>query len=369
MDLDKLLAELDGIGRIARSWKEQDRVAEIERQIILDKLRHIYEKVMFSGGVEVCESPAGKQTAPQAADRVGAAIGGAAGPSESSVPIVEANEPLPGVDGKIASEMSAVTDRFPHPEVSDRTEDAQPVSEPEAEQGEFVPQPEEPESVSGEAEAGNIEVSMTVEEHSVEQKLFSDEPLVRTRVDKRVILSLYGDDSSPRKTVTQVPSQYRTDEPQSSVPQFPLQPDAAAPESVPVPDPVIETVGSVVLGGESVPHVEIPHKKVLGETLANQTAAVNEVIGKKAAHTDVASRLRASQITDLRHSIGINDRFLLIRDLFGGKAEEYERVIDELDAFTELDDAMIYIQENFEWNPDCDGATLLVELLERKLDR
>ena len=192
---------------------------------------------------------------------------------------------------------------------------------------------------------------MTVDEHSVEQKLFSDEPLVRTRVDKRVILSLYGDDSSPRKTVTQVPSQYRTDEPQSSVPQFPLQPDAAAPESVPVP------------------HVEIPHKKVLGETLANQTAAVNEVIGKKAAHTDVASRLRASQITDLRHSIGINDRFLLIRDLFGGKAEEYERVIDELDAFTELDDAMIYIQENFEWNPDCDGATLLVELLERKLDR
>ena len=181
---------------------------------------------------------------------------------------------------------------------------------------------------------------MTVEEHSVEQKLFSDEPLVRTRVDKRVILSLYGDDSSPRKTVTQVPSQYRTDEPQSSVPQFPLQPDAAAPESVPVPDPVIETVGSVVLGGESVPHVEIPHKKVLGETLANQTAAVNEVIGKKAAHTDVASRLRASQITDLRHSIGINDRFLLIRDLFGGKAEEYERVIDELDAFTELDDAI-----------------------------
>ena len=30
---------------------------------------------------------------------------------------------------------------------------------------------------------------MTVEEHSVEQKLFSDEPLVRTRVDKRVISS------------------------------------------------------------------------------------------------------------------------------------------------------------------------------------
>lgn len=368
MDLDKLLAELDGIGRIARSWKEQGRVVEIERQIILDKLRHIYEKVMFSGDVEVCASPvAGKQTEPQATDRAGVVFGGAAGQSESFAPIVEASEPIPGVDGKIASEMSAVTDRFPQPEVSDRTEDSQSVSEPEAEQGEFVSQPEE--SVSEVAEAGNIEVSMTVEEHSVEQKLFSDEPLVRTRVDKRVILSLYGDDSSPRKTVTQAPPQYRTDEPQPSVPPFPSQSDSTVPESIPVPDPVIETAGSVVHGGESVSHVEIPHKKVLGETLANQTAAVNEVIGKKAAHTDVASRLRASRITDLRHSIGINDRFLLIRDLFGGKAEEYERVISELDAFAEFDDAMIYIQENFEWNPDCDGATLLVELLERKLER
>lgn len=69
------------------------------------------KKVMFSGGVEVAKALP-KQTAPQAADRVGAAVGGAAGPSESSVPIVEANEPLPGVDGKIASEMSAVTDSF-----------------------------------------------------------------------------------------------------------------------------------------------------------------------------------------------------------------------------------------------------------------
>lgn len=81
---------------------------------------------------------------------------------------------------------------------------------------------------------------------------------------------------------------------------------------------MIETVGSVVFGGESVPHVEIPHKKVLGETLANQTAAVNEVIGKKAAHTDVASRLRAEPDHGFEAQHRINDRFLLIRDLFGG---------------------------------------------------
>lgn len=86
------------------------------------------------------------------------------------------------------------------------------------------------------------------------------------------------------------------------------------------------------MGAKAFRHVEIPHKKVLGETLANQTAAVNEVIGKKAAHTDVASRLRASQITDLRHSIGINDRFLLFATCSAVKRKSTKRVIDELDA-------------------------------------
>ena len=33
MDLDKLLAELDGIGRIARSWKEQDRELKLSGKL------------------------------------------------------------------------------------------------------------------------------------------------------------------------------------------------------------------------------------------------------------------------------------------------------------------------------------------------
>lgn len=120
--------------------------------------------------------------------------------------------------------------------------------------------------------------------------------------------------------------------------------------------------------GESAPHLEMPHKKVLGETLAAPAKAVNEVLGEKTHHTDVASKLRSRKIADLRHSIGINDRFLLIRDLFGGDADLYERTISDLERFTHLDEAMIYIQEHFDWDPDSDGVTLLVELLECKLE-
>lgn len=72
-------------------------------------------------------------------------------------------------------------------------------------------------------------------------------------------------------------------------------------------------------------------------------------------------------VTDLRKAIGINDRFLLIRDLFGGDAEAFETAIAALNAFGDLDDCLIYIAEHYAWNPNSDGAKLLMELIERKL--
>lgn len=131
-----------------------------------------------------------------------------------------------------------------------------------------------------------------------------------------------------------------------------------------------ETAGGVRLNeGDGLGHLEITHKKVLGEALAAPTKAVNEILGQKTHHTDVAFKLRSSKVSDLRHSIGINDRFLLIRDLFNGDTKLYEQTISDLEQFTHLDDAMIYIQEHFDWDPDSDGVMLLVELLECKLER
>ena len=71
-------------------------------------------------------------------------------------------------------------------------------------------------------------------------------------------------------------------------------------------------------------------------------------------------------VTDLRRAIGINDKFLLIRDLFGGDGEAYEEAIATLNAFDDFDECMIHIAENYAWNPNSDGAKFMMELLERK---
>ena len=71
-------------------------------------------------------------------------------------------------------------------------------------------------------------------------------------------------------------------------------------------------------------------------------------------------------VADLRNAIGINDKFLLIRDLFGGDGEAYEEAIATLNAFDDFDECMIHIAENYAWNPNSDGAKFMMELLERK---
>ena len=55
MNLDKLLVELEGIGRIAKEWKMQRAIADIEREIVLAKLRDIYTEIKL-GSAEIVGS-------------------------------------------------------------------------------------------------------------------------------------------------------------------------------------------------------------------------------------------------------------------------------------------------------------------------
>ena len=126
-----------------------------------------------------------------------------------------------------------------------------------------------------------------------------------------------------------------------------------------------ETTGNVPTAG---PFVQSPVAAeggaVLGEVINHDVRTLADTI---APPRDMASEIaRSEPVTDLRRAIGINDRFLMIRDLFGGNADAYEQAITELDGFHDLDECMIYIAENFAWNSSSDGARFLMELLERK---
>lgn len=152
-------------------------------------------------------------------------------------------------------------------------------------------------------------------------------------------------------------------------PQAAAESPAAEPSATPaIPEPADGSEGA-----EEVPTLKIrqepgltnsPGGAVLGEVINHDVQTLADTI---APPRDMASELlRNEPVTDLRKAIGLNDKFLLIRDLFDGDGEAYERAIEALNGFEDLDDCMIYIAENYAWNPNSDGAKLLMDLLERK---
>ena len=163
-------------------------------------------------------------------------------------------------------------------------------------------------------------------------------------------------------------------------PEQPEEPEAEPePEFEPEPEPVQSHPAHASHSAGAVPHGAVPgaaphaHPSaplaseggaVLGEVINHDVRTLADTI---APPRDMASQIaRSEPVTDLRRAIGINDRFLMIRDLFGGDADAYERAITALDGCSDLDECMIYIAENYAWNSSSDGARFLMELLERK---
>lgn len=196
-----------------------------------------------------------------------------------------------------------------------------------------------------------------------------EEATVRHRYKQRVIMSLY-DSATP--VSDPVPA---VEKPQPAMPvQHPAEEQQPTEETEPsVPDtvPAGEVSG---LPSEAQPMPPVAAEKeavpapasgsVLGEVINHDVQTLGDTI---VPPRDVASELRRSEpVTDLRKAVGINDRFLMIRDLFDGDAAAYEAAVETFNGFSDLDECLIHIAEHYAWNANSDGAKLLMDLLERK---
>lgn len=92
----------------------------------------------------------------------------------------------------------------------------------------------------------------------------------------------------------------------------------------------------------------------------------NEVIAEQHQKIDMQSKLQNKPITDLAKAIGINDKFLFIKELFGGDADLYNQTIKHLNQAVDLNEAIIYIHENFDWDADNETAMAFIDLVRRK---
>ena len=115
--------------------------------------------------------------------------------------------------------------------------------------------------------------------------------------------------------------------------------------------------------------VEAPKKasSIIADNFSGKSASINEQLGSKQNKEDVTNIIKSKHINSLRNEIGLNDKFLLIREVFNGDKETYEQAITKLEEITTLADAKTIISEYSAPESANEAIELLTGLVKRKL--
>lgn len=113
-------------------------------------------------------------------------------------------------------------------------------------------------------------------------------------------------------------------------------------------------------------HTDHAQSEILAKKFQGKQKFRNEVIAEHSAKVDMSTKLQNKPIGDLAKAIGINDKFLFIKELFNGDSARYSETINHLNTFSDLNDAVIYLQDNFEWPEANEYAEKFIDLVRRK---
>ena len=351
MKFDNIKHSAQRLNSLIDGWQTNGEIPRIERDLALDELRRLYDQLLDvdTSIPEVADAPMSvpivapvvadmaENTAEEVASEEIAAIEDVASVAEPAVEDVaepvavedeedEEDEPL-DIDALLGLSSVAVATAVTTTATAAETVAGQAASIVEEVAVEQPVAAEVAEVVAASVEESIAEPIVTPEESSATNgELFAMDDIPVSRGNGRKIISIYNTAGMAAATATAATINSAADAIAS--PQAPVE--------------------------------ELP--KRIADVLASDKKVLAEKIASAEKPTTPFHR-----ITDLRKAIGINDKFLMIKDLFGGDVARYEATIDTLNEFEDLDDCMIYIVENFSWNPDSEGAKLLVSLIERKL--
>jgi hypothetical protein len=106
--------------------------------------------------------------------------------------------------------------------------------------------------------------------------------------------------------------------------------------------------------------------KILAEKFQSDRQYIYESLSEKTPKQNVSTKIQSKPISNIAASIGVNDKFKLIRDLFNGDAETYRKTIEILNNSTNFNDAFNYITTNFNWDMEDESVQFILDLVRRK---
>ncbi len=111
-----------------------------------------------------------------------------------------------------------------------------------------------------------------------------------------------------------------------------------------------------------------PATRELHEVIGEAKESLNDRL--KQDKPELAHKLKEVPIKDLRKAIGVNDKFLFVRELFRGDEAMYERSIKTINAFHILAEAEYWISRELKvklgWDDSRDAVQTFYQLVKRR---
>ncbi|MFI3323634.1 MAG: hypothetical protein SNI45_00215 [Rikenellaceae bacterium] len=336
MKIEEIRHHIDELSQIVASWAADSAPSLIEQDILLSKLRLLYEEVKFlSVGAPVEVAPVVVQ--------------------EPEPIVIQEPEVLPEIiaeqidDSIFSIDMDAVS---LVEEVVELEPKVAVEVEPELEVIAEEPEPEITAEPEQESEPEVIEESATA---GGDNMLFDLDVLPKhNRRRRTVLMSLYDDDSSNSQpqSVADVVAPTEPSEKQEEKPTAIDRTENSARKD--------SSITPISVGGFSMSHAE----KTVADMISADVETVADRLSSIAPRAVISDRLLYRSFDEL----GINERYLLAQELFGDDPQLCRETLAKISAFDNYDDAMIYIAENFNWNPNLAGTKLLLSVLEQKFN-
>jgi hypothetical protein len=96
---------------------------------------------------------------------------------------------------------------------------------------------------------------------------------------------------------------------------------------------------------------------------------MNETMVQQKTHNDLSSKLQTSPLSSITSGIGLNDKFLYVRELFKNDNILYNKSLQHLDALNSLKEALDFIDQHFDWDKKNETTQNFINLIYRKYRR
>lgn len=352
MNIELIKQEIETLSALLSSWEQGQEVSAIERGLALEKLTKLYELVRFGApATEVTPTPAAPKVEREESTEQEVEVEFIFAEEDEESAEEEAAPTEVSAAAAIAAVAAEVTAE-PEPKVEVASEPAPapqpaPVQEPEP-----IVEPEpaqEPVATLALEPAPVAEPEKPAErphrKPSMESLFGADEIQRKPRSKHQRMMAIYGEPQQKQEKVVDISKIFDMDDDDGF--------EISVSRNTHAAEPVASSTVNDASSGE---------KTILAEAITPKTTLADTI----AAPAALAEEITHSHIKSLRQAIGINDKFLMTRDLFDGDDVAFDKAIEELDECESFDDCMIHIAENYEWNPDSEGAKFIMQLLERK---